>query len=47
MGITTSPDIFQKAMNDVFGDLDYVIIYLDDILILSNQDDTFDDHLAK
>ena len=47
MGIATSPDIFQKAMNDVFGDLDYVIVYLDDILILSNEDDTFDDHLAK
>ena len=47
MGIATSPDIFQKAMNDVFGDLDHVIVYLDDILILSNEDDTFDDHLAK
>ena len=28
-------------------DLDYVIVYLDDILILSNEDDTFNDHLAK
>ena len=47
MGIATSPDIFQKAMNDVFGGIDYVIVYLDDILILSNEDYTFDDHLAK
>ena len=39
MGIATSPDTFQKAMNDVYGDLDYAIMYLDDILILSNQDD--------
>ena len=47
MGIATSPDIFQKAMNDIFGDLDYVLVYLDDILILSNDKDTFDDHLNK
>ena len=38
MGIATSPDIFQKAMNTIFGDLDSVFVYLDDILILS--DDT-------
>ena len=47
MGIATSPDIFQKAMNDIFGDLEYVIVYLDDILILSNEHDTFQDHLNK
>ena len=47
MGLISAPDIFQKAMNDIFNDLDYVIVYLDDILILSNQDDTFDDHLRK
>ena len=44
MGIATSPDIFQKAMNDVFGDLEHVVIYLDDILILSNQDNTYNNH---
>ena len=47
MGIATSPDIFQKAMNDIFGDLEYVIVYLDDILILSNEHNTFQDHLNK
>ena len=47
MGLATAPDIFQHAMYTVFGDLDYVIIYLDDILILSNQDDSFEDHLQK
>ena len=47
MGIATSLDIFQKAMNNVFGDLNYVIVCLDDILILSNQCDIFDDHQAK
>ena len=47
MGIATSPDIFQKAMNDIFGDLPYVLVSLDDILILSNDQDTFEDHLKK
>ena len=47
MGIATVPDIFQKAMNDIFGNLDYVIVYLDDILILSNEEDSFEDHLEK
>ena len=47
MGIATSPDIFQKAMNDIFGDLDYVLVYLDDILILSDDRDSFDTHLHK
>ena len=47
MGIATSPDIFQKAMNDIFGDLDYVLVYLDDILILSNDQDDFKAHLKK
>ena len=47
MGIATSPDIFQKAMNDIFGDLPYVLVYLDDILILSNEEDDFQTHLQK
>ena len=28
-------------------ELKFISFYLDDILILSNEDDTFDDHLAK
>ena len=47
MGIATSPDTFQKAMNYIFGDLEYVLVYLDDILILSNDQDTFEDYLQK
>ena len=34
-------------MNDIFGDLDYVLVYLDDILILSNEEDDFNAHLEK
>src|SRR3954464_15282953 len=43
-GLTNAPATFQILMNDVFrGMLDeYVIIYLDDILIFSN---TYGDHL--
>ena len=29
------------------SDLDYVLVYLDDILILSNDQDTFEEHLKK
>ena len=47
MGIATSIDIFQKAMNDIFGDVDYVLVYLDDILSLSKDEDSFEDHLTK
>ena len=36
-----------KAMNDIFGDLEYVLVYLDDIIILSNHNDAFEDHLKK
>ena len=31
-------------MNDIFGDLDYVLVYLDNILILSKDEDSFKDH---
>ena len=47
MGIRRVPKIFQKAMNDILSDIDYVIEYIDDILILSNVEDTSDDHLNK
>jgi hypothetical protein len=37
-GLSNAPATFQRFMNDIFGDLlnVYVIIYLDDILISSN-----------
>ena len=34
-------------MNEHFGDLDYCLVYLDDILVLSNYDETWEEHLAK
>ena len=35
-GPTNAPPYFQKVMNDIFSDLPYVLVYLDDISILSN-----------
>ncbi len=45
MGMANAPDIFQKVMTDVLGDLDFVLIYIDDILITS--DGTYEDHMEK
>jgi hypothetical protein len=45
MGIKNSPDIFQAVINGLLGDLDFVQVYLDDILITSNG--SFHDHLQK
>jgi hypothetical protein len=48
-GLTNSPAIFQKAMNDVFGQYigKFVAIYLDDILVYSKTEAEHVDHLQK
>ena len=45
MGIACAPDIFQSIMMDLLGDLDYVLVYIDDILIIQKVDKTESDHL--
>jgi hypothetical protein len=45
MGICNAPDIFQSIMMRLLGDLDFVQVYMDDILITSST--TFEDHLSK
>jgi hypothetical protein len=35
MGISTAPDEYQSCMERILGDLDFVIVYLDDILVFS------------
>ena len=47
MGIASAPDIFQSIMMDLLGDLDFVLVYQDDILLLQRQGETEDDHLKK
>jgi hypothetical protein len=36
MGVKTSPDIFQRIMYELLGDIHNIQVYLDDILITSN-----------
>jgi len=45
MGIKNSPDIFQAIVADLFGDLEWVRAYIDDILITSNG--SYEDHMQK
>ncbi|GBG81104.1 hypothetical protein CBR_g31780 [Chara braunii] len=44
-GLTNAPATFQRAMNDIFRDIleQYVLIYLDDILVYSR---TLEEHLG-
>jgi hypothetical protein len=44
MGVKTSPDIFQRIMYELLGDISNIQVYLDDILITSNG--TFEEHAA-
>ena len=46
MGVAGSPDIFQEKMSGLMSTLEFVRTYLDDLLIIS-QDDTFEEHLEK
>ena len=45
MGLSNSPDIFQEKMGTLFEDLEYVRVYIDDLLELTKGD--FNDHLEK
>ncbi|GBG70576.1 hypothetical protein CBR_g6703 [Chara braunii] len=44
-GLTNAPATFQRAMNDIFGDIlaKYVLVYLDNILVYSR---TLEEHLG-
>jgi hypothetical protein len=42
MGVKTSPDIFQRIMYELLGDIPNIPVYLHDILITSNG--TFEEH---
>jgi hypothetical protein len=45
MGIASAPDIFQSNLDELLGDLEFVRVYIDDILIVS--DVTFEVHIDK
>ena len=45
MGAACAPDVFQEKMNNLFNELEFVKVYLDDLLVITNG--SFDDHLEK
>ena len=45
MGIIVATEIFQARTSELLGDLPYVIMFLDDILIIGNG--SFDDRLEQ
>jgi hypothetical protein len=46
-GIKIAPDVFQNVMSKLVQDIEYVKTYLDDLLILTNRENSFKDHLLK
>jgi hypothetical protein len=47
MGIACAPDIFQSIMMEILGYLDYVLVYIEDILIIQRENETEQDNLEK
>ena len=45
MGIMCAPDIFQNKMSDLMRHLEYVKVYIDDLLVITKE--SFEDHLDK
>ena len=45
MGIACAPDIFQNEMSTLMEELEYVRVYLDDLLVISKG--TYEDHTQK
>ena len=46
-GLTNAPSVFMAAMNDLFQDLPYVAVYLDDILIFSKDEEEHVSHIKE
>lgn len=44
-GINCAPEIYQKIMNDTFGSLEGVIVYLDDLLVYAPDSETLQKRL--
>jgi hypothetical protein len=45
MGLCNSPDIFQECMYKIFSDLEYVGVYIDNLLVTSCS--IFENHLQR
>ena len=46
-GFVNAPAVFQRAVNYIFRSLDYVIVHLDDILMLSKTPEEHVTHLRE
>jgi hypothetical protein len=46
-GLCNAPAAFQRVMNNIFGHLSFVSIYMDDILVFSKSVDEHTDHLTQ
>ena len=47
MGLASAPNIFQNSMTNLFHDLDHVLVYLDDILVIQREGESEEDHLNE
>ena len=47
MGIASAPAIFQEVTNKLLDNLDYMTVYIDDILIIHKEDELDESHLGK
>ena len=47
MGITCAPDSFQSIMMDLLGDLVYVLVYINNVLIVQKICKSEEDHMKK
>lgn len=46
-GLRNAAQTFQRFMNQIFGDLDFVIVYIDDICVASENENQHRQHLRK
>lgn len=46
-GLCNAPATFQRMMNELLGDLDYVVVYIDDIMIFSEDNEKHCQHLEE
>ena len=46
-GLTNAPAAFQREMNRIFSHLDFVLVYLDDILVFSRNAEQHAEHLKQ
>lgn len=47
ISIVCAPDIFKSIMMELLGDLEQLLVYIDDILIVLKVGESKDEHLKK